>query len=210
MYYIFIDESGDLGFNFKRKGTSRFFIVTAVKVSDTGRKPLEKIVRTIFSRTRSKYNRTGIIHATEERSSVRKKLLGKLNMVDCEIICAIADKYTIRKESAKSIDVYFLLTKTILEKISELSKGSEYSITYILSRRETSRNKNDLLRYRLQTLAPSAIRTIRIEIKRPSEEKGLQVADFVSWAIFSMLNGNNSYYVIIQNKIICMIRPDLK
>lgn len=46
MAYIFMDESGDLGFNFKKKKTSQYFVVTFIFTKDKG--PLEKIVKKIF------------------------------------------------------------------------------------------------------------------------------------------------------------------
>jgi len=52
MAYIFLDESGDLGFNFKKKGTSDFFIITFLFL-DESKKSLEKIVK----RTHSELNK---------------------------------------------------------------------------------------------------------------------------------------------------------
>jgi len=43
MAFIFLDESGDLGFNFKKKKTSKFFVITFLFVKDKG--PIEKIVK---------------------------------------------------------------------------------------------------------------------------------------------------------------------
>jgi len=34
MAYIFMDESGDLGFDFKKKKTSRYFVVTFLMIDD--------------------------------------------------------------------------------------------------------------------------------------------------------------------------------
>ncbi|HHT9144460.1 MAG TPA: hypothetical protein ACFYD4_02095 [Candidatus Wunengus sp. YC61] len=44
---------------------------------------------------------------------------------------------------------------------------------------------------------------IKIEIKTPYEEKGLQAVDFISWAIFRKYEyGDDSYYNIIKEKIV--------
>lgn len=42
MAYIFLDESGDLGFDFIKKKTSKFFIVTCLFTES--KTPIEKIV----------------------------------------------------------------------------------------------------------------------------------------------------------------------
>lgn len=44
MAYIFLDESGDLGFNFNKKGTSKFFLITFLFVAGSN-KAITKIVR---------------------------------------------------------------------------------------------------------------------------------------------------------------------
>ena len=44
--YIFLDESGDLGFDFRKKKTSHHFIVTILITGD--KKGIEKLVKKIF------------------------------------------------------------------------------------------------------------------------------------------------------------------
>ncbi len=41
MAYVFLDESGDLGFNFKKKKTSKIFVVTCLFAEN--KKLIEKI-----------------------------------------------------------------------------------------------------------------------------------------------------------------------
>lgn len=47
MSYIYLDESGCLGFNFEHKKTSKYFVVTFLFVED--KRPVEKIIKKIFS-----------------------------------------------------------------------------------------------------------------------------------------------------------------
>ena len=47
MGYIFLDESGDLGFNFKKKKTSKVFIITCLFVEN--KRSIEKIIRKTHS-----------------------------------------------------------------------------------------------------------------------------------------------------------------
>jgi len=50
MSYIFLDESGDLGFNFKKKGTSKKFIITFLFVPESTKRGLEKVVKKKYYR----------------------------------------------------------------------------------------------------------------------------------------------------------------
>ena len=43
MSYIFMDESGDLGFDFKKKKTSKVFVITCLFIENKGQ--LKKIVK---------------------------------------------------------------------------------------------------------------------------------------------------------------------
>ncbi|MBI2032398.1 MAG: DUF3800 domain-containing protein [Candidatus Levybacteria bacterium] len=51
MKYLFLDESGDLGFNPKKKN-SKYFVITILFTSD--KKPLELIVKKIHKNLRKK------------------------------------------------------------------------------------------------------------------------------------------------------------
>jgi len=48
MSYIFLDESGDLGFDFTKHKTSSVFVVTFLFVNF--KEPIERIVRKVFKR----------------------------------------------------------------------------------------------------------------------------------------------------------------
>lgn len=43
MYCVFMDESGDLGFDFSKKGTTKYFVVALVLTKDV--RKFQKVVR---------------------------------------------------------------------------------------------------------------------------------------------------------------------
>ena len=53
MAHIFLDESGDLGFDFTKKRTTKYFVVTLLFVDE--KRPIEKVVRDIHRGLRKKY-----------------------------------------------------------------------------------------------------------------------------------------------------------
>ena len=55
MAYIYLDESGDLGFDFNKKKTSKNFVVTCLFIEN--RKPIEKIVKKTHSELKKKYKK---------------------------------------------------------------------------------------------------------------------------------------------------------
>lgn len=78
MAYIFLDESGDLGFDFIKKKTSKFFIVTCLFTES--KTPIEKIVKKTHSGLKLKHKRRfGVLHAVKEKPITRQRLLKRLS-----------------------------------------------------------------------------------------------------------------------------------
>mgnify|MGYP001615995040 FL=1 len=92
-----------------------------------------------------------------------------------------------------------LLDRIITKKLVDKTKR----IHLIASRRETNKFLNENFKNYLTNQARNNYRVdIKIEIKTPYEEKGLQAVDFISWAIFRKYEyGDDSYYNIIKEKI---------
>ena len=85
MSYIFLDESGDLGFNSNKKN-SRYFVVTILFVEN--KNSIEKTVKKIHATLRKKVKRLsgGILHSYKEKPSTRKRLLKLLSKRSCLIM----------------------------------------------------------------------------------------------------------------------------
>ena len=205
MAYIFLDESGDLGFNFQKRKTSKFFIITCLF---TGNKsPLEKIVKNIHSELKKKYKRRfGVLHCVKEKPITRKRLLRRLNEKDCIIMTIYLNKkkvYT-RLQNEKQV-LYNYVANVLLDRIySKKIIPARNNIELIASRRETNKFLNENFRNYLNIQMRNRHRvSIKVSIKSPSEEKVLQVVDFVSWATFRKYqHGDDSYYSLIKSKIV--------
>ena len=69
MAYIFLDESGDLGFDFEKKRTTKYFVVTFLFVNE--KRPIEKIIKSIHRGLRKNYRiRAGVLHAHKEKNQL--------------------------------------------------------------------------------------------------------------------------------------------
>ncbi len=96
--------------------------------------------------------------------------------------------------------LYSYVTNILLDRLFTLHAASEDEAVLIASRRETNRYVNENFRsdLALQAREHSEIE-LRVEIATPSAEKAIQVADFVSWAIFREYeHGDDSYSRIIE------------
>lgn len=198
-----MDESGDLGFNFSRKGTSRYFLITFLFCER--KRPIEKCVRKVHRGLRKKYRRVGTLHAYKEEPATRKQLLSLLACQECKVMTILLNKrkvYT-RLQDEKAV-LYNYVTNILLDRIfsKQLLPGIEdYEI--IAARRETNRflNKNFKSYLQLQLTERHDIR-VKVSIKTPEQEKGLQAVDFISWAVFrNYEKSDSSYYDIIKGNI---------
>jgi len=93
MTYIFLDESGDLGFDFNKKGTSSVFVVTFLFI-DGSKKSVEKAVSHTHAELSKKIKRRiGVLHATNEKPVTRQRLLKRLAENDnCSIMSIYLNK----------------------------------------------------------------------------------------------------------------------
>lgn len=197
MAYIFMDESGCLGFDFEKKKTSKNFIITFLLTKN--KNILDKIVSKTFQAIPPKKRKThaGTLHCNKEDNKTRTKLFTLLQGKDIAVMIISLNKQRVysRLQDEKTI-LYNYVTNILLDRIARknLLPISE-KINLIASRRETNRFLNDNFKYYLET-QNTATRQILLDvtIKTPSSEKGLQVVDFISWAIFRKYEHKEDYF----------------
>src|SRR3990167_600134 len=206
MAYIFLDESGDMGFDFKKKRTSKFFIITFLFIEGT-KKPIEKVVKKSHAELKKKIKRrVGILHAVNEKPLTRQRLLKRLSEKDCAIMTIYLNKQKVftKLQDEKQV-LYNYVTNILLDRIySKRVVDASGEIELIASRRETNKFLNENFKdYLKKKVSDNHKGKMKISIKTPGEEKILQAVDFVSWAVFRKYEkGDDSYYNIIKSKII--------
>ena len=205
MAYIFLDESGDLGFNPKKK-SSKYFVVTVLTTSD--KKTIKKLVKKFHSKLRKKIRKLsgGILHAYKEKPSTKKRILSGLAGIDCLIMAIYLNKskvYTKLKEEKHILYNYVanILLDRIMRKRFTFSRSK---IFLIASKRETNKFLNENFKNYLKNQVSNRHKVdMAVEIKTPAQERSLQAVDFVSWSIFRKYeHGDETYYNLIKSKVI--------
>ena len=206
MAYIFLDESGDLGFDFSKKKTSKFFVISCLFLEEKG--PVEKIVKKIFSGFTKKEVKihSGTLHAYKEKPFIRQKVLGTLSGKKVAVISIYLNKLKVytRLHDEKHV-LYNYVTNILLDRICTkkiIPKNSP--IKLIASRRETNKFLNqNFCNYLNSQVSGNHKLKIAIEIKTPQEEKCLQIVDFVCWSLFRKReHGDESYANLIKKIVI--------
>ncbi|MCA9341012.1 DUF3800 domain-containing protein [Candidatus Saccharibacteria bacterium] len=200
---VYMDESGDLGFDFTKQKTSRYFVVSFVFTAHP--RQLDKMVNKIFHGFTKKEvkNHHGVLHCYKEHPKNRVRLLNSLAKSNSSVLTLKLDKKRVytrlhdEKHVLYNYVVNILLDRMIGKKLIPL----DGEIRFVASRRETSKflNENFVNYLNSQTASNHKLK-IQTEIIKPSQEKGLQVIDFVAWSYFRKYEHTDSSYAdIIQD-----------
>jgi len=125
---------------------------------------------------------------------------------DCAIMAIYLNKkkvYT-HLQDEKQI-LYNYVTNILLDRIcTKKIIPTSGPVTLIASKRETNKFLNDnFVRYLNSQAGSNHAIDLKVEIKTHSEDKVLQVVDFISWAIFRKYeHQDESYREFIKKKIV--------
>ena len=209
MAYIFLDESGDLGFDFSKKKTSKYFIISFLFIENKKeKKATDKIIKKIFkgfSKKEIKFH-PNTLHAYKEKPKTRNRVFNLLNEREISIITIYLNKNKVYTQLQDEKQVlYNYVTNILLDRVyTKKLVPLDEKIYLIASRRETNKFLNDNFKnYLAQQTKNNHNVDIEIQIKTPYEEKCLQIIDFICWAIYRKYEHyDESYYNLFKKQIV--------
>ena len=201
---VYMDESGDLGFDFTKAKTSRYFVVSFIFTSHP--RQLDKIIKKIFagfSKIEVK-NHHGTLHSYKEKPTTRLRLLNALVRSDTTVFTLKIDKsrvYT-RLHDEKHVLYNYVVNILLDRMISKKLVPLDQPIRFVASKRETSKFLNENFANYINTQVSGNHKiNITVDIKKPAEEKGLQVVDCVVWSYFRKYEHTDSSYADVVKSI---------
>lgn len=202
MSYIFLDESGDLGFT---DGSSKWFLFTLVVVEDV--QTLERVVKKAKRSLQKKYRRKfPELHAYHCDDVTRTRLLRSLAEEKISVVTTILnkDKVYVDLQNQKTY-LYNFTANVILDRLinSRLIEDDSH-ISLVVDRKDTKRHLRDnFISYITKAMKERRGGSFDMSLAASHDEKGLQAVDFISWAIFRKYErGDFEFYEIIKEKII--------
>lgn len=194
--YLYIDESGDLGFS---RGSSEVLVISALLVND--QKRLDRIIKNL-RRHKHKSDLEGATELKANRSSpaLRKSVIGKLNEIeDAQAFHIILVKERLRNDALKvhkdklynymaGILAYgIVIDNHDLEVRIDKSKGKQFL-------------RDDFNRYFENHIREnSSIGRLSIYHSSSESFSGIQFADFLAWSVFQKYNWYNCEYTNLFN-----------
>lgn len=188
---IFLDESGDLGFDFSKPKTSGKFVITLLvcqnrDATDCLRKAVS---RTLKNKLNHKKGGRTIqeLKGTESSLEVKQYFYRQLHRAGWQIYTVVLNKVRVnedlrRPDSKKKL--YNFLARFILEKI-DLNSAAP-AVTLVTDRcknREEIRDFNTYVANQLEALLPLNV-PLNIYHERSHDNQGLQAVDLFCWGIF--------------------------
>lgn len=199
MLYIFLDESGDLGLNPSVKGTSRYFVLSALLCRH--KRPIEKLVNKTRRGLGKKLRYVSELHATDLPAQACFSFCKQLAEKDVTLMAGCMDK---NGRTYGRVNKHTLYNSLVASFLADCLKGyKKEGPIVILSRRETSWILTDRLIQKIRNeLLAQGVSTNEILVKSPSQEKALQAADIVSWAVFQSQEFGDTRFVKALSSVI--------
>ena len=169
MAYIFLDESGDLGFS---KRSSKWFLFTIAMIHDS--RVLEKIIKKVWRGLKKKHKKLGELHAYHEKDITRSRVLKKLSKVDdLKVFCIILNKKKVHIDLQNQKNyLYNFTANMLLERLhsKEVLQKNE-PINLFIDRKDTKKQlRENFLNYLTHSMVKKASRFNEVPSGTPTRE----------------------------------------
>lgn len=188
---IYLDESGDLGFDFSKRKTSEKFVITLLVCDDneTTLQFKKAVRRTLKNKVKRKKKNKFIQELKGARTSheVKEYLFRNLPGTGWQVYSVVLNKervfHRLRTKQGKK-KLYNFLARFILEKVDLSNHG--VAVNLIIDRcknKEEIRDFNCYVANQLEGLLPLNV-PLYITHERSQDNAGLQVVDLLCWGLF--------------------------
>jgi hypothetical protein len=202
--YIFIDESGDLGFDFIKGKPSDFFLVGALKLSDIT--CINRIIKRHRKRVKKKKEEKKEVKFSNTSPENRRRILEDISKLNVDVFSVYIDKrnaYGYVKDDP--VRMYSYLLKILAEKCFQDTINED--VTIIFDRCFTKVQQEALELY-LKTQNESILKTknkITMLHMSSQDSVGLMCVDFICGAAMHKISGKGElYFNIIKDKVKCL------
>lgn len=209
MLYLYFDESGDLGFDFVSKKSSKYFVVTILMiVGRTANKQVIKSVKKTLSRKlNSKKNRNRIVlelKGSKTSLDVKKYFYDLVESINFKIFSVIVDKSKVsQKHFGNTERLYNYVAHQALDKIP-FEDLSVNSIDLVADKRKGKvgmKEFNDYIRAQLEARIDPKI-PLNILHHDSQKRYGLQACDMLCWGFTQKYAKKNiDWYDVFKEKI---------
>jgi hypothetical protein len=201
MLYLYLDESGDLGFDFQNKYPSKYFTITILtfRGTDINRKFGYAVRKTLARRLNQKNHRKHIVaelKGAHTTLSVKEYLYKQIQNLDFNIYAITLDKQKMLPYAENKMDLYNYAVKLVIDKIPP-EKIDSPQIEFIIDK---SKDRTEIAKFdeyiRQNVLARISLKVkLHIYHENSQKQKGLQIVDLFCWGIFQKYEHSNTAWL---------------
>jgi hypothetical protein len=208
MLYLYLDESGDLGFDFVNKNPSKFFVVTilVVRGHEANRLLINGVKKTLRRKLNPRNKRQRIadeLKGTKTTIEVKNYFFQQVKNLDFGIYAIVLNKTRVYESLIrKKSRVYNFIARTVLDRIPFESAGLKVEFTIDKSKSKPEIVEfNTYIRRQLESRIDPAV-PLNIYHIDSKEHCGLQAADIFSYAVFEKYERQREeWYDMVKEKI---------
>jgi len=206
--YLYLDESGDLGFDFVNKKPSKYFVVTilVVKGYEANRRLINGVKKTLRRKLNPKNKRKRIVSelkGTKTTIEVKEYFYQQVRDLDLAVYAIILNKRRVYPSLIKQKSrVYNFVARTVLDQIPYGNAEQKVELTI-----DKSKSKPEIMEFneyiyrQLESKIDPAV-PLNIYHVNSIENCALQAVDLFSYAIFEKYERRrDQWYKIVNEKI---------
>lgn len=210
MWYLLLDESGDLGFDFVNKQPSKFFTVCLLATSDVG--SYYGIRRAIKKNLERKVNKGGRVRrlkseikATQTSFEVKKYFYREISKFRFGIYAITLNKRRLFEQLAREKErIYNFIARLVLDQIP-FEKAVD-RVQLVLDKSKSQREIAEFNAYIFRQLKGRLNPAIPLNIDHitSDREPALQAVDLFAWGIFRSYEWHDSEWLkVFREKVRC-------
>ncbi|MDP8258193.1 MAG: DUF3800 domain-containing protein [Candidatus Aadella gelida] len=209
MWFLYLDESGDLGFDFVNKNPSKYFTITVIAVSDRRRNKslLNAVKKTLKRKLNSKKNKKRVIKELKGVKTtffIKKYFFDQIKDIKFGIYTITLNKKTVYTKLTEDKErVYNYVARLVLDQIPFEQAGDRINllIDKSKSKKEIVEFNNYVIRQLKGRIDPSI--PLFIEHKASHDHPGIQIADLFCWGIFRKYEKNDKqWFNVFEEKVL--------
>ena len=206
MWYLYLDESGDLVFDFVNKKPSKFFTVTILALRTVARnRELIKAVKTTIRRKFRKNQSAAELKGSASPLAIKKYFFRRIQNMKFAVYAVTLNKERVFEELSRDKErVYNYISRQVFDKIPFDKAGLRVEI--IIDKSKTPKNISEFNRYIITQIKSKFNPKVPLNIyhKDSKQTQGLQAVDLFCWGIFRKYEKKDcAWYDVFKEKISC-------
>jgi hypothetical protein len=207
MLYLYLDESGDLGFDFVNKRPSKFFTICIVAVKNNSNKKriINGVRRTLRKKLNPKNKRKRMVQELEGSSTtfqIKKYFYKKVRPIDFEIYSLTLNKKRVYRELMKDkVRIYNWVSRLLMDNID--FSVAKNSITLIIDKSKSKPEIEEFNAYIQQHLKAKIDPKIPLFIDHldSCDDYCINTVDMFAWGIRKRYHNDLKWYDVFKEKI---------